>query len=81
MSQFEQENDLGSRGGEVDDETLERGRQNAEERRGDEALEDERETDARSVTEEERERRRETEETIDNPQPTAKFSTGRDPED
>ncbi len=81
MSQYEQENDLGRGGGEVDDETVERGWDAAAARRGDEILEDERETDARSVTEEERETRRETEETVDNPQPTAKFSAGRDPED
>jgi hypothetical protein len=34
MSQFEQENDLGRGGGEVDEETLERAWQTAEEREG-----------------------------------------------
>jgi len=34
MSQFEQENDLGRGGGEVDDETTEQAWQNAEERIG-----------------------------------------------
>jgi hypothetical protein len=41
--------------------------------------EEERDEEARSVTEAERER--ETEETIDEPQPWAKSSGGRDPEE
>ena len=34
MSQYEQENDLGGGGGEVDDETMEQAWENADERRG-----------------------------------------------
>lgn len=45
MSQFEQENDLGRGGGEVDDETVEQGWENAEERVGDRSSPDERAPD------------------------------------
>ena len=43
MSQFEQENDLGRGGGEVDDETMEKAWKTAGERMGDENLDPERE--------------------------------------
>lgn len=41
MTQYEQENDLGGGGGEVDDETMERAWETAAERRGTRTVEDE----------------------------------------
>ena len=46
MSQFEQENDLGRGGGEVDDETMEEGWQEAERRRSTANEDDERPVEA-----------------------------------
>jgi hypothetical protein len=66
MTQFEQENDLGRGGGEVDDETMDDAWRTAEDRRSTaNAEERERDEDERpgAVTEK-------------NPQPWAKFSSG-----
>lgn len=68
MTQFEQENDLGRGGGEVDEETMERAWDEAARRRS-------------SKTAEELEKEREEAGEEENPSPPAKFSTGRDPDD
>jgi hypothetical protein len=65
MTQFEQENDLGRGGGEVDDETMDAAWKTADERRSTAELDEERSEVVPAAEDE------------DDPQPTAKFSSGR----
>lgn len=70
MTQFEQENDLGRGGGEVDEETMREGWDEAERRRS-----------SANVDAEDLEREREEAGEEESPDPPAKFSTGRDPDE
>ena len=69
MSQFEQENDLGRGGGEVDEDTAAKAWDDADERRSGDELEEEDADEERSGDELE-------EEDGDEPQPWAKLSSG-----